>query len=183
MKNIYTFRVSDDYEESLYGFAESSKSVDPLWIYQGHPLKEDEINKEWQIPTFKMLEGKFPDFLDNDCSWVLCSKKMKEIIENNANNSSSIKWLPVKIYDGKSLETYYAALIEYYLEDIIDFNKSKKLKNGEIYLPHFKYENIKKYDLFAYENDNTSFFISEKLKNILEMSDLRGLDFEDWYAS
>ena len=182
---IWSLRESDNYDKQNFDYAESPDYVDSLWIYQGYPLKDDEKNKEWEEPTFTINYGDFPDYLGNDCSWCLCSEKLKKIMDNYANNADVIRWLPVKILNGETFKTYYALLIENYLEfdKIVNIEKSKKLKDGKVYLPHFIYSQIKDYDLFIKEDGGKSIFISQKLKDILEKENLTGLGFEDWKAS
>jgi hypothetical protein len=182
---IYSLRESEDYEKQKYDYVVSPDNVDSAWIYQGCPLKDDEDEKEWKEPTFEITYGEFPDYLGNDCRWILCSQKLKECINKNANNASEALWLPVKVINGITFNTYYALLIEHYLrdEDIVNYEKSKKLKNGEVYLPHLKYDKVKDFDLFVMEDNGSTIFISQKLKDMLKEENLTGLGFEDWNAS
>jgi hypothetical protein len=182
---VYYLRESEDYEKQKYDCAIAPDFVDSIWVYQGCVLKDGEEEKEWKEPTFEVTYGGFPDYLSNDCSWILCSEKLKEVIIKNANNASDVLWFPVKVINGETFKTYYALLIEHFLKDeeIVNYEKSKKLKSGEVYLPHLKYDKIKNFDLFVMENNGVSLFISQKLKDILEKENLTGLGFEDWKAS
>ncbi len=177
--NIFSFRESDDYEKIRYGFAESPEIVDTIDIYQGSPLE-----KPWNEPMFGLTEGRFSDFLSNDCDWVLCSGKLKRCIERNAINATDITWCPVAVNDGDVVETYYALLMEHSRENIVDIQKSRKLRDGKICLPHFVYDKIKDVDIFALGEDYLNgLYISEQLKLVIEAEKLTGVGFEDWYAS
>ncbi len=183
--NVYSLKTSDDYEKIPYGYAESPDSVDNLWVYQGEPLKADEEDQTWNKPTFIIEYGEFPDYLDNDCGWPIISLKMMEAIKKYANNSGDIKWYPILIKNVKVEMQYYVALIDHFknFEEIVDYSKSRKLKNGKVYLPHFKYDLVDNFDVFVLESYNSSLFISNKLKLQLESENFKGLGFEDWYAS
>lgn len=177
--NIFSFRESDDYDKKRYGFAESPDSVDPIDIYQGLPLE-----KPWSEPMFELTEGHFSDYLSNDCDWVLCSEKLKQCIETNAINATDITWCSVAVNDGDVVKTYYALLMETPMKEILDIEKSRKLRDGKIYLPHFVYDKIKDVDIFALEEEYLGgLYISERLKLIIEAENLAGVGFEDWYAS
>ncbi len=175
---IYTFRESDDYEINNFGYAQPPSYIDSTIVYQGLKLED-----EWKIPVFQMQDGEFSDYLDNSCRWVLCSQKLRAIIDEFSNNSNIITWLPVDVNNGEKIEKYFTLLIDFHLEDIVDFDKSKKLKNGDIYLPHFIYNKISNFDLFVYEEKPSSPFISKKLKLSLQESKITGLGFEEWKAS
>jgi len=179
MKQKFTFslRVSDDYEENNYGFAESSDYVDPVTVYQGFPLEE-----EWQEPFFRMEYGEHIDFIDNDCDWIICSSKLKEVIEYHIGSMPNVVWLPAKVQNDEEVRTYYICLITSFLkmEDVLDIKNSRTLKNGEIYLPCFDLEKLKGKHFFALENFNNEIFISKQLKDILQKENFTGLGFEDW---
>ncbi|WP_198362756.1 imm11 family protein [Testudinibacter aquarius] len=125
------------------------------------------------------------DYLDNDCNWALCSAKMRDVIEKHANNSSEITWIPVKARDGETITPYYAILIEKAFEEnvAVNYEKSRKLRDGEIYSPHFNYDVVKDKDIFTLEDYPSYVFISEKLKDILEKSGVTGVGFGNWHAS
>ncbi len=176
--NIFTFRESDDCDKKRYGFAESPDDVDPIDIYRS-PLK-----KPWSEPMFELTEGRLSDFLNNDCDWILCSEKLKQCIEGNAINATDIKWCPVEVNGGEVVETYFALLIEEPLKDVLDVEKSRKLRDGEIYLPHFIYDKVKDVDIFTLEADYPDYvYISDRWKQIIEAEHLTGIEFRDWHAS
>ena len=133
---------------------------------------------------FELTEGHFSDYLSNDCDWVLCSEKLKQCIETNAINATDITWCSVAVNDGDVVKTYYALLMETPMKEILDIEKSRKLRDGKIYLPHFVYDKIKDVDIFALEEKHLGgLYISERLKLIIEAEPLTGVGFEDWYAS
>ena len=133
---------------------------------------------------FELTEGRFSDFLSNDCDWVLCSEKLKQCIETNAINATDITWCSVAVNDGDVVKTYYALLMETPMKEILDIEKSKKLKDGEIYLPHFVYDKIKDVDIFTLEEEYPNYiYISDRLKQRIEAENLAGVGFEVWYAS
>ncbi|MGT2742515.1 hypothetical protein [Streptococcus plurextorum] len=180
MSSVWTFKENEDYHK-LYDCAVSPEYVDSLWIYQGFPLKEDEEDKDWKEPSFSIQYGDFPDFILNDCQWILCSERLKDCISKNISDSK-VKWLPIKVINGDTFCRYYSMLIEdFFKEDIIvNHEMSRKLKNGEIYLPIFIYNRIKNLDLFVVQNDGIHIFISDKLKKVLEVEKFKGLGFEQW---
>ena len=182
---IFSLRESEDYEKQKYDLAIAPDFVDSVWIYQGYPLKNNEDEKEWKEPTFEITYGGFPDYLDNDCNWKIFSERLKESIIENANNASNVLWLPIKVINGETFRTYYALLIDHFLEkeEIVNYEKSKKLKSGEVYLPHIRYDKVKNFDLFVMEDKGSTIFISNNLKSILEKENFTGLGFEDWKAS
>jgi hypothetical protein len=60
----------------------------------------------------------------------------------------------------------------------------KSDRDGDvIFSPHFRYVLIKDKDVFTSEDDTTTIYFSEKLKDILERENLLGLGFETWEAS
>ncbi len=169
---------SDDYDKKHFGFAEAPDEVDPIDIYQGYPLE-----KEWKEPVFELPDGKFADLLSNDCNWILCSEKLKSCIDGNAVNASDLKWFPISVNNGELIKPYYVLLMDQYLEDVINIEKSRKLADGKIYLPHFIYDKIKHMDLYTIEGNSSDVFISERLKKIIEQEHFTGVGFNDWYAS
>lgn len=184
-KNIYYFRESESYEKDGYGYAESSDAVDSVWIYQGTPLKEDEEDKTWETPVFMMEYGKFADYLDNDCGWCLCSEKLKNILEPYIDNAFKVLWLPVNVRGDETMITYYALLIEtpLFQKEVVDYEKSKKLKDGEVYLPHFVYSKIKNFSLFVVDEYPSYVFVSNEIKQILENEKITGIGFQNRKAS
>lgn len=176
--NIFTFMESDDYDKNNFGFAEAPDEIDPIDIYQGCPLED-----EWKAPVFELPDGKFADLLSNDCGWILCSEKLKSCIDGNAVNASDLKWFPASVNNGELAVPYYVLLIDRYLEDVVNIEKSRKLVDGKVYLPHFIYAKIKHLDLFTTEDNPSDIFISERLKKIIEQGHFSGVGFNDWYAS
>jgi hypothetical protein len=176
-KNIYSLRESDDYDEKDYGFAEIFDEIDPVIIYQGYPLEE-----EWKEPLFRMEYGEYSDFISNDCNWVMCSPNLKRTIENNVDEETEIIWLPVKVQNENEIREYYICLLTFFYtaDDVLNKEKSKKLKNGEIYLPYFDSRKVDGKDIFILADNNSSVFVSENLKINLESENLSGLGFEKW---
>lgn len=178
MSSIYSFREEDNYEQNGWGFAISTSSVDPILVYQGYPLEE-----EWEEPVFYLEYGDFPDYLSNICGWTICSTTLKEAILKNVNKSK-ITWLPILVQKGDEQRRYHAMLIDSFLklEDVVNFQKSKRLKSGEVYLPIFSHDKIKDLDTFVLEDKNSTIFIAEKIMRILSEKNLKGLGFEAWRA-
>ena len=176
-KFIFNFRESDDYDEKCYGFAVAFDDVDPIAVYQGYPLEN-----EWVEPIFRMEYGEYTDYICNDCGWTLCSPKLKEAIEHNIGDAPNVMWLPAKVRNDDEQRIYYICLITSFLkiDDVVNKEKSRALKDGKIYLPCFDAKKLTGIHIFSLENFNSRPFISEQLKNILEKENFTGLGFEEW---
>lgn len=176
-KFVFSLKESDDYEENNYGFAEVFGDIDPITMYQGHPLEE-----EWQEPLFRMEYGEYADFISNDCDWILCSSKLKDVIERNISSAYNVVWLPTEVQNANEIRTYYVCLITSFLkiDDVVNKEQSRVLENGEIYLPCFDSKKLVGKQIFSLENFNNEIFISNTLKNILEQENFIGLGFEEW---
>jgi hypothetical protein len=174
---IYFPYESEDYDKNKFGFGYSPENIDICLISEGLPLE-----KEWEKFTIEIRYGLLPDFLITDLNLPTCSNKMKNSIEKNCRNSEDIDWLPVDVHHGKTLIEFYILHVPHYIPNVIDMEKSDR--DGDvIFSPHFRHVLVKDKDVFTSEDDTTTIYFSEKLKDILEKENLLGLGFETWEAS
>ncbi|MDR2910268.1 MAG: hypothetical protein LBV47_02725 [Bacteroidales bacterium] len=177
MSKVHFPYESDDYDRQKFGFGYSPDDIDVCMVCEGLPLET-----EWRKFTIEMRYGIFPDYLITDLNIPLCSGKMKNIIARNCRNSSDIHWLPVDVRHGNSVVEYYILHIPHYIADVIDLEKSDRDKDV-IFSPHFRQELIEDKDIFASEDDTTTVYFSQRLKDTLEKENLSGLGFESWESS
>jgi hypothetical protein len=175
-RKIFSLRESDDYDKKDYGFAKSPDWIDFV-IYQGYSLEE-----EWQEPIFQLEYGVYADFISNDCAWAICSLNLKEFIESNIEKLQDVVWLPVRVENKEEIRQFYACHVtsHYKYKDVLNIEKSKKLRNGEIYLPCFDESKLKGIHIFSLENHSSSLFISPEMKNMLDSENFTGMGFEEW---
>jgi len=177
MNKVYFPYESEDYDKQKFGFGYSLDNIDANLVCEGLPLEG-----EWQKFTIEMRYGILPDYLITDLTIPICSLKMRTAIEANCKNNDDINWLPIDVNDGNTFVEYYILHVPRYIPDIIDLEKSDR--DGDvIFSPHFRQELIQDKDVFASEDDITTIYFSQRLKDILEKENLRGLGFESWQSS
>jgi hypothetical protein len=177
MSKVYFPYESEDYDKLKLGFGYSPDNIDVNLVCKGLPREET-----WQKFTIEMRYGLLPDFLITDLNLPICSSGMKTAIEANCRNNDDIEWLPIDVNDGNTFVEYYILHVPHYIPDVIDLDKSDR-DEDVIFSPHFKQELIQGKDVFASEDDTTTVYFSQRLKDILENERLSGLGFESWESS
>ncbi len=63
----------------------------------------------WVPVTFELRDGILTDYLVNDLGWVLCSERLKSIIDQHASPKDNYEWLENIVIDPHGVRhTYYA---------------------------------------------------------------------------
>jgi hypothetical protein len=174
---VYFPYESEDYDKKKFGFGYSPENIDVCVVCEGLPLEN-----KWDKFVIEMRYGLLPDFLITDLNLPVCSGRMKTVIEKNCRNNEDINWLPVDINDGNTFIEFYILHVPHHIPDVIDLEKSDR-DEDVIFSPHFRQELIKDKDVFASDDDTTTIYFSQKLKDTLEQENLLGLGFESWEIS
>ncbi|MBQ7467184.1 MAG: hypothetical protein IJS74_03860 [Clostridia bacterium] len=150
-------------EESFNGTAQKD-SYKPLNFYMT-------LATEKSYPIADFTSGSLP----------ICSEKMKNILEKICDKND-VEFLPCYL-EGTN-ETYYIMHILCFV-DCIDYEKSKfttfkSTPDKIMFFDHIEFKEKVNKNLFKIKDlPFTYYFISEKAKNILDSSDLKGLIIQD----
>ena len=105
MANFYRVQYPEDYYSKEYGSVISPQSwwdKHSYFIERGKPGPKDIL-----IPPFILKDGKFADYMYNDCSFNLCSKRLMRIIEKHKSSNDIIEWYKVEIEaEGETTKLY-----------------------------------------------------------------------------
>jgi len=151
-----------------------------MWWGNKDLYKWKKINN-WDSRNFLFFEKEWTnrDYLSNSIIQPTISKKLKEILEKEwlAVEWKDIQFLPIQVQEkwnpSNRIEDYYVCNILNFVEWVLDKEKSKMwcFTYREVV---FKKE-IEKYPyhIFRIKENDITFYISEKVKEVLDRSDLK----------
>jgi len=177
-KIIYDYE--NDVDAILVNINEKDLEFDRYDVNQGKRLSVDYV-------FCKVVEGfnSNTDYIANNLAWLIVSEKFKLILsEYNIGNT---QFIPVLTEDTRKEIGYLINSID--KVDAMDISKSlvKRItyhRDGkeEVYNSVIKYalyeKKIGNRDLFILEGNDTSIFISERLKNALDKARVTGCDYQ-----
>ena len=174
MLKYYRVTYVSDNEYKDFGVAYAPEEADLFLV----PPSGDRV-VDWKPIQFDLIEGGFCDYLANDSGVRLCSENLMSIIEQNKSERDDIQWLQAKVKAGKTgCKMYYILHFPINLA-VVDENKSLTLGNVVV-KPVFNANVVRNYGIFTLPNsEGMIFFVSGKLKEVIEKSDLKGFCFEE----
>lgn len=115
LEDVFFIDVSDS---NNYGCAIAPKGIhSDVFPIEGY------VNDIEMI--FKLQDGIYSDFMNNNLGLTICSEKFKEIIDKNKSETDIIQWIDTYIQSENEEKRKYYILRLPVLTDCIDFNKSK----------------------------------------------------------
>jgi hypothetical protein len=156
--------------------------------FEQYHLKEGKWIKNWNENLtffFNPSEGsRETDYLANDLGWFLVSSKLKNLLQELANNE--IQFLPVTVVNSENnglLEGYSVANVLSVL-DVLNFDFSDysviELDDEKVYSIK-KYainqNNVTEFHIFKIEGAEIPIFVSEVFKDMVSKNRFTGCDF------
>jgi len=133
---------------------------------------------EVEIPVLKMSKGRFEDYQSS--LLILCSEKLKNIVELNKSPDDIIQWFSVKIDSEEYGILNYFILHFPNVPDVL--NREKTIFNTYdpeyVIKPHFDLMKVRKYHIFTYYTESVhTWVVSEKMKSEIQKAGITGIDF------
>jgi len=172
MKFFYT-HVKDNDDSKI---AESDESL-PFEFIDDYDLKT-----RWPQVTFYQKSESFSDYLNNDKGWLICSEKLKNILETEKDASDEVLWLPIIIESSNGTgKGYYVMFFPKYYDVVDKDNTLYYTENcydyDEIVRLCLNLESVDSHCVFAEPGNECSLIISEDVKNKIMQSNCTGIEF------
>lgn len=182
------FKLLYDYEHGHGAVCAMSKE---LYEIDRYDLEMGNYINKWNekiLFEFNPRDGeRVTDYLASDIDWLIFSRKTIQILSDL--KVSNIQQLPVRIRNqknGQELEGYSVVNICTSI-DAIDLDSSKydefeideNRKHIAVEFYAVKGEKLNGIDIFRLKGFETPVFMSETLKNAIEMNRLSGFDFQE----
>ncbi|HLP75783.1 MAG TPA: DUF1629 domain-containing protein [Candidatus Paceibacterota bacterium] len=144
-------------------------------------LYERVVPKNWVTIQFELKDGRRTDYQANNLGWHLCSDRMKSILDEIADETVGICWLPVSLKEGLEVVRYHAL----HLTEVHDvLSKSRSLIiHGVAAKPVFNEAKVGARHVFACLENPSRVFVSEDVCKRLKAAQLTGLDFLAWSST
>lgn len=139
-ENYFFLSYADD-EALGVGYAEEG--------YEFDFLRENQSYKDWKPVTFTLRNGNYADYQANDLGWLLCSERLRAIIQQYASPCDTIQWLSAKVIGPESRQRPYHIL---HLPEGLDIlHKRKTVFAGEVAIkPYLSLKAIGDHRVFRY---------------------------------
>ncbi len=137
----------------------------------------DRLFSEWTPISFHLKDGGFVDYQPNDVGWSLCSKKLKDIIQQNASPNDIIQWLEIVVIGPESERRNYYVLHFPESLDVLDKKKTVFAAENVVVKPYLDLESVGKHRVFKYQGTIKRFVVSEEVKAAILKADCIGIEF------
>lgn len=141
-------------------------------------IESDEWTSEIKVVFDKSKGSRVSDYLSNNLGWIIVTEKLKNIIESMGNEG--VQFLPIRAVsqDGMDIIDAYVVNIYNYVDAALDLERSiytmlevdEQRKLMIVVKPVLNSNAIKGIDIFKIPESFPMTFISERLKNAIELS-------------
>ena len=180
-------------------------AVGPKWIIQPREQIEaleklDKVPFDFTLKKLGRVKGRisyndnfshvkviWPDFQPNDKGWMLCSERLKVLIDAHLKGGESFKWISCDIIYGEERRLYYIPLFMKET-DVLNLEKSLYYEAGNerfLIKPVFSQAKVQAYNIFSVPIDSYPFwrlkysaYVREELKKAICDAGMIGMVFE-----
>ena len=131
---------------------------------------------QWSPVNLILRDGELCDYPATDLGAMVCSGKMRKILENYVAPSDNLQWLDVRIVAAERVDSFY--ILHFPEEpDVLDLERSVFDEFGVV-RPVISNRKAELHGVFVREKGDKGFVVSDRAKKGMEDAGLRGLVFE-----
>jgi hypothetical protein len=167
MAKYFRFMYVDDYDFGVAYHTFKQKGVLHL-PYEGRV-------ESWTTPKLELREGGFADYLATNWCNRLCSKRLRDILQDAASAEDELQWLDVEVYNERESRPY--AILHFpHPPDVLNMNKT--IHSGDVIIkPVFSKAKLGNRRIFCYPLQTVSFFVADSVKRAVEAAGCTGMGF------
>jgi hypothetical protein len=163
------FKMLFQEQESL-GVGRTTNSVGFALPYAGYVDK-------WTVPTLKIQDGDYPDYLASNLGCRLCSERLKGLLSRHCSASDVLQWLEVRVQKDGQERVYY--MLHFPIPPDV-LHKTKTIFAGADFVvkPVLSKTAVGDHRVFTYpKNEGLPLFVSAEVKLAIEFLGCTGIEF------
>jgi hypothetical protein len=138
---------------------------------------EGKVN-DWKPIVVEVRDGDYCDYLACNIGGRICSKKLRDIINQNASTHDDLQWLDLSAIKNGEKQVYYMLHFPY-PPDVLNIDRTLFVKNTDIVVrPVFSRIRCESFNVISfYENMGVSWYIRDFVKKAIQAAGCTGIEF------